>query len=193
MTKRRNKFLAAAAMGVWMIGPSTAQEVGGDVGVDLTVTAEPQITVSNINDVSLSSDGVDSTPGTALEVICVTADVSDVRVTVAKQNPLNNGLPSLTNTAVGDYINYSISANVDGLGPPVLLNTTDTIDYQWQVFTFAAPPCINTNALLIRVTPETDPSQASRSISETVTENGLSDGTPYVFSDTLTVTFEPIL
>lgn len=193
-----NKFtitaiVATAVMAAPAFGPAFGQ-VSDDINVDLTVTAQPQITITPPADVSFSSDGTNSTPGQAFATTCFETSLSDIRITVAKLNAINNNMPSLVNSSVGDYVNYNLAGAVGGAGGLLLFNTDDVRDYDLTSATTGAAGCGASEFFFnLALTPQTDPQFPSRAISEMVAASGIDDGTPYVFSDVLTVTFEPTL
>jgi len=189
----KKSILTAAAAAILLSTPALAQ-VSDDINVDLTVTAEPSITIVPPPDISVSSDGVTATPTSASVDVCFETSLSDIRVTIAKQNAINNSFPSLYETTINDFINYKILGLVIGSGTLRPFNTVDSFDFDLSAATLGVSSCSPSQYdFSFSVQVEDDPSPATRAISETVADNNLDDGTPYVFSDVLTVTLEPIL
>jgi len=175
------------------LGTAHAQNTD-DITVEVTVTAEPQITITPAGDAIFTSDGVTATPPQIQPNICFETNLSDVSVTISKTNPIQNSLPSMSNAVVNDFINYNLTAQMVGVGLAQPFTSIDTRDYDITSATLGSGACSASQfRFIIVITPTTDPNFASRAISETVAANNLDDGTPYAFSDILTVTFEPTL
>jgi len=188
------KLSLAAFVAIAFSASTATAQVSEDLNVDLTVTAQPQITVTPPNDVSFSSDGTTAPVSSKLAIVCFETNLTDLRLTVAKLNPINNGAASLVNAPINDYINYGIFGGVDGVLPHHHYTVTDTQDLDLTSANTGGASCNPTEiALALSLSPVTDPQPATRAVIETVDANGLDDGTPYVFSDVLTITFEPAL
>jgi len=169
-------------------------QVSDDVNVDLTVTALPGIDIVPPADMSFTSDGVAVTPPAFQSNICFETGLTDIRITIAKSNALNNNFPSLVNATVADYVNYNLNGGLVGVTGAQTFNTVDSRDYDLTSATLGHGFCDPTHyRFTVNASPSTNPSGATRAISEAVEGSGLDDGTPYVFSDVLTVTLEPIL
>ena len=171
-------------------------QVSDDVNVDLTVTAQPSISITPGGDLTMTSDGVTVT--SSLEDrstdICFETGLTDVRISFARLNPINNSFPSLVNSAINDYVNYSTAATVLGVGNIAAGGANPQTDVDLTNALLGSTGCGATQyRLAVSVAAITAPQLTSRSIPEVVADNNLDDGTPYVFSDVLTITFEPAL
>ena len=189
--RKLTAYILLVAMGS---AGSVFAQVSDDLNVDLTVTAQPGITITPGSDLSFTSDGASVAPVQGTYTLCFETSLTDLQVTLSKLNVLNNGLPSLTNTAIGDYVNYFIQGSVIGTGPDQEFNGTDTRSYDLSEGSLGGAPCAATEyRFVFTAAPTTNAAFPTRAISETVADNGLDDGTPYVFSDVLTITLEPAL
>ncbi len=187
---------ALATMSFLLIGLTSGNaQVSDDISVDVEVTAQPQISITIPGaDVLFTSDGATVSPGSITSGICFATNLSDVRVTVAKLNGINNGLPSLISKDVNDFFNYNLDGVVFGVGGSLQFNTTDSRDYDLTSATTGQSGCpANDYRFSFTVGPIDAPVGSLRSIQEVVADNGLDDGTTYVFTDVLTITFEPVL
>lgn len=189
------RFIFSAIAAATLVYTPLAAQVSNDVSIDLSLTAQPQITVEPIDDVVFTSTGGPFTAPQTMK-LCFETSLVDVRITAEKSNTPLNGAPVLTNKDIDDYVNYTLRGGVFGTGSVLEpFNTTDTRDYDLTSADQANTGCTSDTAfqfqLVVRVVD--DPTGPTRSIAEVIADSGLDDGTTYVFSDVLTMTVEPIL
>jgi len=192
------KYAGAAFTALFLFAPFASgayAQVSDDFEINLTVTAQPLISITTApSDLELSSDGVDFTPAQPQVQLCFETNLPDIRLNITKLQPLNENFLSLVNTNVNDYISYSLSGGIIGVTAPSNFTTVEIRDYDLSNAPVGGGGCAaNAYWLVLNVTPITNPAANGRAISETVSANGLDDGTPYVFSDTVTISFEPVL
>ena len=181
---------------IFAYGEVALAQVSDDIDITLGVTARPLIEITPGNDVSLASTGVTSIPEFGTVDICFETSLSDISVTVAKLNPTDVTFNRLANAEVNDYISYQLFGGVDTgvIEPGSSFNgTANPRDFDLTSAVLGLATCGATQFLFtLKVTPITDPSSSGRAIVETVNDNNLDDGETYLFSDVLTVTFEPV-
>jgi len=187
------KRLITSALVSVVLAANAHAQVSDDINIDLTVTAQPSITIVPPLDVTFTSDGVTASPPARVTSLCFETSLTNVRITVAKLNALNNSLPSLINTAVSNYINYSLVGGISGIiAPSTSFNTVDTEDFSLNSADLGVAGCGPTfYRFFFTATPATG--GVGQTIADAVSQSNLDDGTPYAFSDVLTITLEPVL
>ncbi|MDJ0921736.1 MAG: hypothetical protein QNI84_11455 [Henriciella sp.] len=182
--------LAAALM--CLIPASASAQANDDVRIDLTVNVAPFIVVDPVADVSFAADGTSVTPSAANLDFCFTSSLPDVRLTLEWENEQPDGRPRLLNKTINDYINYTVAGVVSGNGGTRgFSDTGNTEDYMLAGAELGAGSCSEDQyRFYVNLFPATGTSIARR-VEDVILENGLDDGRDHVFSDIMTVTFEP--
>ncbi|MDJ0921737.1 MAG: hypothetical protein QNI84_11460 [Henriciella sp.] len=191
---RTLSITTALVAGATLTTAPASGQASESVAIDLTIQSDALITVAPPLDVSFSSDGSTASPASDTSSVCFETNLTDIRVTIATKNPPTGNYRTLNNSDLGDYVSYDLRAAVLGAGDYSTFNTVDQRDYDLSSATTGSADCTTSEfAFDVYMAPiaNTGVGQA-RAISDVVIENGLDDGALYVFSDIITIVFEPI-
>jgi len=185
----RPAIAAMSVLGISLVSATASAQVSEDVDVTLTIqTAGPQVTLLNLNDLTLAYDGA-SLSGSQFDTFCIYAgDFFSLTL-----ESINGTGTDFFLAGSGANILYDVNIRADFDFEPI---TEDGLTFDHAV----AETIDSTNLLTDKTCSEGDnmhleilfPLGGSNGL-DVVTAAELSDGTQHLYQDQLTVTLAPVL